>query len=302
MYRFIQEQSQPNAARSYPVQLLCQTLGVHRSGYYEWLKPASTSSAAVADAPAVEADKPDNAQQIKELFGVHRRRYGTRRLVVEMKGRGVRLSRDFVRKVLVANDLKPIQPRSFVPRTTDSRHTLGYSPNLLLDRPRPAAPNQVWVSDITYIALANGKWLYLAVWVDLWSRRVVGWCLADHMRDELVITALRRALLGRQPADGLILHSDRGGQYASKDFRKLLTGRYVQSMSRAGECYDNATVESFWSRLKAEVLESGVFLSLEDARAEIGDYIDNYYNVVRRHSSLHYCSPIEFESKYISQN
>nr|WP_281257899.1 DDE-type integrase/transposase/recombinase [Spirosoma oryzae] len=147
--------------------------------------------------------------------------------------------------------------------------------------------------------MATGKWLYLAVWIDLWSRRVVGWWLADHMRDELVITALRRALLGRQPADGLVLHSDRGGQYASKGFRKLLAGQDLQSMSRAGECYDNAVAESFWSRLKAEVMESGVFLSLEDARAAIGDYIDNYYNVMRKHSNLH---PIQFESKHISQS
>ena len=144
--------------------------------------------------------------------------------------------------------------------------------------------------------------LYLAVWVALWSRRVVGWCLADHMRDELVMTALRRALLGRQPAHGLILHSDRGGQYAAKAFGKLLAGKYLQSMSRAGECYDNATAESFWSRLKAEVLESGVFLSLEDARTEIGAYIDTYYNVVRKHSSLDDCSPVQFDSKHISQN
>ncbi len=211
-------------------------------------------------------------------------------------------TRDFVRKVLADNQLRPIQPRSFVPRTTDSRHTLGYSANLLLDRPRPTGPNQVWVSDITYIPLANGKWLYLAVWVDLRSRRVVGWCLADHMRDELVITALRRALLGRHPANGLILHSDRGGQYASKEFRKLLVGKYLQSMSRAGECYDNATAESFWSRLKAEVIESGVFLSLEDARTEIGDYIDNYYNPIRKHSGIGYTSPVQFEFKHISQN
>ena len=181
-----------------------------------------------ADNPRVKAD---NTQQIKDLFSLHRRRYGSRRLVGEMKDRGVKVSRDFVRKVLSDNQLRPIQPRSFVPRTTDSRHTMGYSPNLLLDRPRPTGQNQVWISDITYIPLANGKWLYLAVWMDLWSRRVVGWCLADHMRDELVITALRRALLGRQPADGLILHSDRGGQYASKDFRKLLVGKYLQSMT-----------------------------------------------------------------------
>jgi putative transposase len=271
MYRFIQAQSQ-----TYPVQVLCQTLHVSRSGYYEWLKPTPTPVATGINTPLDQVEKPDNTQQIKDLFGVHRRRYGTRRLVDAMNDRGVKVSRDFVRKVLIENGLKPIQPRSFVPRTTDSRHTLGYSPNLLLDRPRPTGPNQVWVSDITYIPLSNGKWLYLAVWVDLWSRRVVGWYLAEHMRDELVITALRRALLSRQPADGLILHSDRGGQYASKAFRKLLAGKYLQSMSRAGECYDNATAESFWSRLKAEVMESGVFLSLDDARAEIGDYIDNY--------------------------
>ena len=293
-YRFIQKQSQ-----YYPVQVLCQTLEVNRSGYYEWLKPTLASSTKDTDSIRV---KVDNTQQIKDLFDLHRRRYGSRRLVSEMKDRGVKISRDFVRRVLVENQLRPIQPRSFVPRTTDSRHTMGYSPNLLLDRPRPTGPNQVWVSDITYLPLAKGKWLYLAAWVDLWSRKVVGWYLADHMRDELVITALRRALLGRKPADGLILHSDRGGQYASKDFRKLLTGKYLQSMSRAGECYDNATAESFWSRLKAEVLESGVFLSLEDARAEIGDYIDNYYNPVGKHSGLQYCSPVQFESKHSSKN
>jgi putative transposase len=201
MYRFIQAQSQ-----TYPVQVLCQTLEVSRGGYYEWLKPTTMPSITGMKTQADQGEKPDNTQQIKDLFGIHRRRYGTRRLVDAMKDRGVKVSRDFVRKVLVNNGLKPIQPRSFVPRTTDSRHTLGYSPNLLLDRPRPTGPNQVWVSDITYIPVANGKWLYLAVWVDLWSRRVVGWCLADHMRDELVITALRRALLGRQPANGLILH------------------------------------------------------------------------------------------------
>lgn len=297
MYRFIQEQSE-----HYPVQVLCQTLEVSRSGYYEWRKPSQTPPTTNTNTQPDQAQKADNTQQIKDLFGVHRRRYGTRRLVDAMKDRGVKVSRDFVRKVLVDNGLKPIQPRSFVPHTTTSRHTLGYSPNLLLDRPQATGPNQVWVSDITYIALANGKWLYLAVWVDLWSRRVVGWCLADHMRDELVITALRRALLGRQPADGLILHSDRGGQYASKDFRKLLAGKYLQSMSRAGECYDNAMAESFWSRLKAEVVESGVFLSLEDARLEIGDYIDNYYNPIRKHSGIGYCSPVQFEFKHMSQN
>ena len=198
-YRFIQDQSQ-----TYPVQLLCQTLGVNRGGYYQWLKPTPPPIKTSIQPSGVE--KADNTQQIKDLFRLHRRRYGTPRLMMAMKDRGVHVGRDFIRKVLASNNLTPIQPHSFVPPTTDSRHTLGYSPNLLLDRPRTSSPNQVWVSDSTYIPLASGKWLYLAVWVDLWSRRVVGWCLADHMRDELVITALRRALLGRQPADGLILH------------------------------------------------------------------------------------------------
>ena len=126
-------------------------------------------------------EKADNTQQIKDLFSLHRRRYGTPRLVMAMRDRRVHVSRDFIRKILVNNDLVPIQPRSLVPRTTDSRHTLGYWPNLLLDRPRPSGPNQAWVSDITAAAdrlHPPGKWLYLAVWVDLWSGRVVGWCLA----------------------------------------------------------------------------------------------------------------------------
>lgn len=156
-YRFIQDQSQ-----TYPVQLLCQTLGVGRSGYYEWRKPATTptltgrSRVRVETQPA-QVKEAHNSQQIKDLFSLHPRRYGTRRLVMAMKDRGVEVSRDFVRKVLVNNGLTPIQPRSFVPRTTDSRHTLGYSPNLLLNRPRPTGPNQVWVSDITYLPLAEGK-------------------------------------------------------------------------------------------------------------------------------------------------
>ena len=299
MYRFIQAQSQ-----TYPVQLLCQTLHVSRSGYYEWLKPTPTHVAAGSNTPSDQVEKADNIQQIKDLFGVHRRRYGTRRLVDAMNDRGVKVSRDFVRKVLVKNGLKPIQPRSFVPRTTDSRHTLGSHPTSYWIVPGPLAL-------IRYGCLTLRTFLYQTENGCIWpfgltcagpperSRRVVGWYLAEHMRDELVITALRRALLSRQPADGLILHSDRGGQYASKSFRKLLAGKYSQSMSRAGECYDNATAESFWSRLKAEVVESGVFLSLEDARAEIGDYIDNYYNPIRKHSGIGYRSPVQFEFNYI---
>lgn len=159
-------------------------------------------------------------------------------------------------------------------------------------------PNQVWVSDITYIMLGNGRWAYLVVWMDLWSRLVVGWHLDETMEADLIITAFRRAALGRQPRPGLIAHSDRGGQYASKEFRRLLN-RYScrQSMSRPDDPYDNAFAESYWSRLKAELMEDGAFLSLADARLEIGEYIDNYYNTVRLHSALDYLSPVQFETQ-----
>ena len=182
MYRFIQEQGQ-----TYPVQVLCQTLGVNRSGYYEWLKPTTIPPAAGASAPAAKTNQAANTQQIKNLFSLHRRRYGTRRLVGEMKDRGISVSQNFVRKVLVNNSLKAIQPRSFVPRTTDSRHTMGYSPNLLLDRPRPTGPNQVWVSDITARAAPLHSPGYRQV--------VVSGCVGGPM-----VTACGRLVPGRSHA------------------------------------------------------------------------------------------------------
>lgn len=291
MYHFIQEQG-----HYYPVQLLWQTLEFNRNGYYERLKSSTPS-------PALPTTETDSAQQIKNLLGLHRYRYGTRWLVDQMTDRYISVSRAFVCKVLVADNLKAIQPSSFVPYTTDSRHMLGYSHNPLLDRSRPTGPNEVWVSDIAHILLTTGKWLYLAVWVDLWSRCLVSWYLADTIiRYALVFTILLRTLLGRRPIEGLILHLDRGGPYASKGFRKLLGSRYLQSMSWAGECYDNSTAESYWLQLKAEVVESDVFLSLDDAHAEIGDYMDNYHNLIRKHPSLNYSSPVQFESKHIPQN
>ena len=145
----------------------------------------------------------------------------------------------------------------------------------MLNEEQPAQRNKVWVSDITYIMLANGQWAYQATWMDLWSRLIVGWHLDDNMEEELVITAFRRASLGRGPAAGRIAYSDRGGQYASKELRKLLTNYNCwQSMSRADDPYDNAFAASYWSRLKAELIEGGAFLSVDDVRIEIGEYID----------------------------
>ncbi|CAA9468238.1 MAG: Mobile element protein [uncultured Segetibacter sp.] len=197
------------------------------------------------------------------------------------------------------NGLKAIQPRSFVPRTTDSRHPYPISPNLLLERPFPMAPNQVWVGDITYIALTNGSFLYLAVWMDLYSRRIIGWQLEDHMREELVTAAFKKACKSRSAQQGLIIHSDRGGQYAGNAFRKLIVGKKgIQSMSRANNPYDNAFMESCFSRFKAELMQEGAFENKEDAQTEIFEYIEMYYNTQRRHSSLKYVSPVKFEQLY----
>lgn len=235
---------------------------------------------------------------VQALFVEHKRRYGSRRLVAALRAKGEKTGRGFIRKVLATNGLSAIQPRSFVPRTTDSRHRLGFSPNLLLNTSAPSGPNQVWISDITYIALANGRWSYLATWMDRWSRLIVGWHLDQTMEEELVLTAFRRAALGRQPEPGLIAHSDRGGQYAGKAFRRLLASYGCrQSMSRADDPYDNAFAESYWSQLKAELIEGGAFLNLADARLEIGKYIDNYYNTIRLHSALGYLSPMQFEAQ-----
>ena len=222
-----------------------------------------------------------------------------RRIIAELKSRGSAASVYTVRKVLRDNGLKAIQPRSFVPRTTDSRHPYAISPNLLLDRTFAIKPNEVWVGDITYIPLAGGGFLYLAVWMDLFSKKIIGWQLEDHMREKLVTDALQKALKSRSVNQGLILHSDRGGQYAGTAFRDIITSRkLVQSMSRADNAYDNAFMESCFSRFKTELLEGGAFDNRQDAQTEIFEYVEMYYNTKRRHSSLHYLSPLNYEINY----
>lgn len=157
----------------------------------------------------------------------------------------------------------------------------------------------MWAGDITYLPLAGGRWAYLSVWMDLYSRRIVGWQVENHMREELVIASLNKALQTRSIKPGLIVHSDRGGQYAGGTFRKgLVTRKMAQSMSRADDPYDNASMESFFSRLKAELLENGMFENLEDARTELFEFIEMYYNTQRKHSSLNYQSPMDYENHY----
>lgn len=237
-------------------------------------------------------------REVISVFKEHKRRYGSRRIVRVLCHRGLVIGHYKARKLLSRNGLRAIQPRSFVPRTTNSRHSYRISPNLLKERTAPTTSNEVWVGDITYIPMADGSFLYLSVWMDLYSRKIVGWDLQDHMRESLVIQSLQKALNVRRMIRRLLLHTDRGGQYAGTDFRKKLA-KYdiLQSMSDADNPYDNAHMESFFSRFKAEMLEGGAFQTAEDARSEIFEFIEMYYNTHRLHSSIGYLSPNDFENK-----
>ncbi len=266
---------------------MCNVLSVNRSCYYVYRK--------LGNAPPSELKKQIEDQVIK-AFKLHKQRYGIRRLLPELADQGLKIGHCKVRGILHKHGLKAIQPKSFVPRTTDSRHPYTISPNLLKRQGLPVRINQVWVGDITFIPLHGNKWGYLAVWMDLFSRKVTGWQLRAHMKEELVMEAFVKSWNGRQASKGLIIHSDRGGQYAGKKFRKLLDGCLsLQSMSGTDNPYDNAFMESYFSRFKAELLQGGSFDGLESARKEIFEYIEMYYNPVRRHSALGYISPIAFE-------
>ena len=237
-------------------------------------------------------------KKIVATFNTHKRRYGVRRIVVDLSNQNVFVSPFRVRRCLAVNGLKAIQPRSFVPKTTNSRHPYLISPNHIKTRPFPKAINQVWVGDITYIPMAAGKFRYLSVWMDLCSRKIVGWDLQDHMRESLVSASLNKALKARKISPGLMAHSDRGGQYAGNKFRQILESRkIIQSMSDKDNPYDNAHMESFFSRFKAELLEKGAFKNAEDSRRQIFEYIEMYYNPLRLHSSIGYLSPDKFEKQ-----
>ncbi len=284
LYEFIDHH-----AKEFPIQKQCNVLGVSKSGFYDWLSGRSHQ---------ISADQAQKRQQIIGTFEHHRSRYGTRRIVAALAEQGLQLSRSKVRGVLKQEGMKAIQPRSFVPRTTNSRHSYPISPNLLLERPGPQRINEVWVGDITYIPMSGGVWAYLSVWMDLYSRKIIGWELMDHMREELVIASMGKALQARSPPADLIVHSDRGGQYGGKAFRKLLGKGISQSMSRAGNVYDNAFMESCFSRFKAELLQGGMFQGIEDGYTEVFEYIEMYYNTERLHSSIGYKSPARFEAAY----
>ena len=246
---------------------------------------------------ALGSHKATLAAQVKETFYLHRRRYGVRRITAELKSQGHRIGRCAVRTLMRRLELQAIQPRRFVPRTTDSRRTVAPSANLLLDARNAAhKPREIIVGDITYLPLQTGKWGYLASWQDRFTKRVVGWAVEERMTEELVIKAFAKAIKNGSVTSGTIIHTDQGSQYVSSNFRALLKATECrQSMSRRGNCYDNAQAESFFSRYKAELLEGGMFEDVSQARSETFSYIEGYYNRVRRHSALGYKSPDEFE-------
>ena len=268
-----------------PVTALCQTLDVSRSGYYAWRRGCRSGRA--------EEDR-CLTPKVRAVFWEHKRRYGARRIVRELSKHGTCCGPRRVARLMREMELKAIQPKSFRPRTTDSRHRLGYSPNLLINGPLPRGVNRVWVGDITYVPLNGNGFLYLALLMDLYSRRIVGQEMQANMKEPLVLAALRSAIAFRQPGVDLLHHTDRGGQYAGNEYRRVLArARMRQSMSRADNCYDNAFMESCFGTIKRE-LEMECYENEAIARKEIFEYI-RYYNTRRLHSSLGYLTPEEFE-------
>ncbi len=258
---------------------------VRRSCYYSWRAAASYGLSTV---------KTSQTARVKECFYFHRRRYGSRRIAAALE-----IGRHRVRSVMKREDLKAIAPKRFVPRTTDSNHGLAVSANLLQNAANtPLNKGEVFVGDITYLRLRSGGFCYLACLQDKFTRRIVGWKVSERMTAQLVIDVFLQARRHGLKGFGAIIHTDRGSQYAAVDYRRLLyTGGFRQSMSRRGNCYDNAQAESFFSRFKAELVENGVFESVEQARSEVFSYIEGYYNRIRLHSGLGYKSPLQFEKE-----
>jgi putative transposase len=271
----------------YPVRLLCELLEVSRSGYYAWIdRPAPRKK--IADAQLVV--------EIKAALVRGRGAYGSPRVHRELRAHGIHVSKKRIERLMRENGLVARQKRRFV-HTTDSRHEYPIAPNVLDRNFDVRAANQAWVGDVTYIPTGEG-WLYLAVLLDLFSRRVVGWATSATNDRDLALQALDQALRTRRPKRGLVHHTDRGSPYASDDYRSALdAGGIIASMSRTGDCYDNAVAESFFATLKAEHVDHEDFATRAMGTASIGDYVERFYNTARRHSHLGYVSPIEFELK-----
>jgi transposase InsO family protein len=271
----------------FPVTPMCRALSVSRSGFYAWLE-RPPSARAVRQTALVA--------QIDAVHRGSRQIYGSPRVHRELIEQGERVSENTVSRLMRLNRIRSKIARRFVPHTTDAHHPYPVAKNLLNRDFAAAEPNRKWVTDITSVETREG-WLYVAAVLDLFSRKIVGWSMAEHMRTDLVADALKMALIRRKPHAGLLHHSDRGVQYASASYQDLLAQNgCVCSMSRSGNCYDNAAMESFWGTLKTELVYQQMFASRSQAKAAVFEYIEVFYNRKRTHSSLNYKSPEAFEA------
>ena len=269
---------------SFSTATVCDVLAVSRSAYYAWLHGESSSR---------ENETAALTERVRAIFWQHRRRYGARRIASQLTDDGIVCSPQRVAKMLRSQGLRAIQPKSFVPKTTDSRHGLGYSPNLLLEASDPRRVDELWVGDITYLPLRRGGFCYLAALMDRFSRDIVGWSVASSMAEPLVLATLKQAIRARQPKAGLVHHTDRGGQYAGTQYRAVLRRAGLrQSMSRADNCYDNAFMESCFGTFKTE-MEMAEYDREAAARDAVAEYV-SYYRFDRKHSSLGYLTPTQF--------
>ena len=287
-YRFIQHHQ-----REYPIRMMCRVLLVSPSGYYRWCKEPQSQ----------------RAQQDQQLLGqikmVHqqsRQIYGSPKIVQALRQQGVFCGRNRIMRLMRQAGLASKRPRCFK-RTTHVNPQHRYAPNQLQQHFATTAPNRVWLSDMTYIATAEG-WLYLAIVLDLYSRRIIGWAMAAHMTDALTLQALQMALRKRKPhTHPLLHHSDRGNQYTSAAYQQLLAKHNIQvSMSGTGNCYDNAPMESFFAQLKLEEVFHQRYPTRQVAMSSIFAYIEGFYNTHRLHATLGYLSPIAFEAAFSKQS
>jgi len=280
-YRFIDDHKD-----QWPVRLLCETLEVAPAGYYAWRQRS----------PSVQQQRQDILLvEIRAIHAEFKGRYGSPRIYKELVARGRDCCVNTVARLMRDNEIRAKTARKFRVRTTDSNHDLPVADNLLGRQFNPPRANEAWVADITYIPTREG-WLYLAAVEDLYARRIVGWAMAEHMESRLVVDALELAVQRRLPGEGLLSHSDRGSQYASEHYQLLLARHGITcSMSRKADCWDNAPMESFFASLKKELVHGADFATRSEARAAIFEYIEVFYNNQRRHSSLGYVSPAEYE-------
>ena len=275
--------------KAYPLCLLCKVMQVSRSGYYSWEKRGKS---------ARDQERERLIPKVKEIHKTSRKTYGSRRIAKELESTGTRCGKHKAGTLMKLAGVEAKQRKKFK-ATTDSKHTMPVAPNLLKRQFAVQIRDLVWVGDITYIWTTEG-WLYLAVVIDLYSRRVVGWSINKRMTKQLVKDALLMAIWRRKPSPGLIFHSDRGSQYCSREFRKLIKEYGIKSsMSRKGDCWDNAVAESFFGTLKLELVFWEKYITRGQAKRSIVDYIEMFYNSNRRHSYLNYMTPLEYENLWL---